>query len=687
MSTTQDKSSNIPPIVTITSGLEEKPNGDMVSGIKVNINEYKVLIEAEYVRKLNEKIGKIFPTVSNRTGDGFDADGTGTDTVDADDDNNIDGTGDGFDADGTDIDAKKAIQKIQNYLLGNAVDDEGIDNTGRIEEFSKVIESVKDRLNADINSIEKYIQSKPSSNQNTGTNMTDNNRIGTAIAVAIAGQLRGNNSTSSAALRSGGGYSSSIQSRHYENIPIIKEFYKYIIDILNELIKNIVNINQVITNNSVNSNNYLELGILIKNSESIMNRRFQNDLNNLKSKKSSWIFNGGDNSTTGPPTDIKELFYDFPKDSIDVYMVGDPRNTVLFFADKNKSSGKKMKSSKEEDRKPVTEVWFTDVYFYNAFIELNKRFIEYCKNMLDDKFYLYGDIFLTLHKLDRINSSIDNKKIPKGLITDKQKNIIQNVINNKHKQLGDRYTNKKTHVDIYKEFNGSISNDKNDTIDRPTLEEQFNLIDDNKLSEKMLFTFFDKKQGRQLKLEEMLNIDDDLKSYTGKINELQNYVNSQDITISEMLYKIKNDLLNDTTFDTYVENIIKERIIVPIIEKQNSDDELDISDIIENSFEMKLILLSYIYKKSVVMFVRPKSETNIKMLTRFATGVLGENRDILTLKIDGNKDGNNDEDTIYLYRNIKNRNYLLTKKNDTSSSQDPTTNGFFEILKIIETTF
>ena len=687
MSTTQDKSSNIPPIVTITSGLEEKPNGDMVSGIKVNINEYKVLIEAEYVRKLNEKIGKIFPTVSNRTGDGFDADGTGTDTVDADDDNNIDGTGDGFDADGTDIDAKKAIQKIQNYLLGNAVDDEGIDNTGRIEEFSKVIESVKDRLNADINSIEKYIQSKPSSNQNTGTNMTDNNHIGTAIAMAIAGQLRGNNSTSSAALRSGGGYSSSIQSRHYENIPIIKEFYKYIIDILNELIKNIVNINQVITNNSVNSNNYLELGILIKNSESIMNRRFQNDLNNLKSKKSSWIFNGGDNSTTGPPTDIKELFYDFPKDSIDVYMVGDPRNTVLFFADKNKSSGKKMKSSKEEDRKPVTEVWFTDVYFYNAFIELNKRFIEYCKNMLDDKFYLYGDIFLTLHKLDRINSSIDNKKIPKGLITDKQKNIIQNVINNKHKQLGDRYTNKKTHVDIYKEFNGSISNDKNDTIDRPTLEEQFNLIDDNKLSEKMLFTFFDKKQGRQLKLEEMLNIDDDLKSYTGKINELQNYVNSQDITISEMLYKIKNDLLNDTTFDTYVENIIKERIIVPIIEKQNSDDELDISDIIENSFEMKLILLSYIYKKSVVMFVRPKSETNIKMLTRFATGVLGENRDILTLKIDGNKDGNNDEDTIYLYRNIKNRNYLLTKKNDTSSSQDPTTNGFFEILKIIETTF
>ena len=108
---------------------------------------------------------------------------------------------------------------------------------------------------------------------------------------------------------------------------------------------------------------------------------------------------------------------------------------------------------------------------------------------------------------------------------------------------------------------------------------------------------------------------------------------------------------------------------------------------------MKLILLSYIYEKSVVVFVRPKSETNIKMLTRIATGVLGENRDILTLKIDGNKDGNKDENTIYLYRNIKNINYLLTKKNDISSSQDPnnpqgsTTNGFFEILKTIETTF
>ena len=52
-------------------------------------------------------------------------------------------------------------------------------------------------------------------------------------------------------------------------------------------------------------------------------------------------------------------------------------------------------------------------------------------------------------------------------------------------------------------------------------------------------------------------------------------------------------------------------------------------------------------------------------------------------KIDGNKD----ENTIYLYRNIKNENYLLMKKNDTSSSQDPnkpqgsTTNGFLEILK------
>jgi len=348
-----------------------------------------------------------------------------------------------------------------------------------------------------------------------------------------------------------------------------------------------------------------------------------------------------------------------------------------------------MKSSKEEDRKPVTEVWFTDVYFYNAFIELNKRFIEYCKNMLDDKFYLYGDIFLTLHKLDRINSSIDNKKIPKGLITDKQKNIIQNVINNKHKQLGDRYTNKKTHVDIYKEFNGSISNDKNNTIDRPTLEEQFNFIDDNKLSENMLFTFFDKKQGIQLELNEMLDIKD-LKAYEKTINELQqNYVNAQDITISEMLDEIKKKVFKDKPSPSiYDENIIKERIIVPIIDKkQNGKIQLDISDIIENSFEMKLILLSYIYGKSVVVFVRPKSETNIKMLTRIATGVLGENRDILTLKIDGNKDGNKDENTIYLYRNIKNRNYLLMKKNDTSSSQDPTTNGFFEILKIIETTF
>ena len=87
------------------------------------------------------------------------------------------------------------------------------------------------------------------------------------------------------------------------------------------------------------------------------------------------------------------------------------------------------------------------------------------------------------------------------------------------------------------------------------------------------------------------------------------------------------------------------------------------------------------------MFVRPKSETNIKMLTKSVTSVFGENRDILTLKIDGNKDGNKDENTIYLYRNIKNENYLLMKKNDTSSSQDPnnpqgsTTNVFLEILK------
>ena len=135
----------------------------------------------------------------------------------------------------------------------------------------------------------------------------------------------------------------------------------------------------------------------------------------------------------------------------------------------------------------------------------------------------------------------------------------------------------------------------------------------------------------------------------------------------------------------YDENIIKERIIAPIISeveeirfkkeqlrKKGSFKTLPDTngeDIINNSFEMKLILLSYIYEKSVVVFVRPKSETNIKMLTRIATGVLGENRDILTLKIDGNKDGNKDENTIYLYRNIKNINYLLTKKNDISSSQ------------------
>ena len=79
MSTKQDKSSNNQSNVTITSGLEEDSNGNMVSGIKVNNNEYTVLIEAEYVRKLNEKIGKKFPTISNRIGDGT---GTGTGTGD-----------------------------------------------------------------------------------------------------------------------------------------------------------------------------------------------------------------------------------------------------------------------------------------------------------------------------------------------------------------------------------------------------------------------------------------------------------------------------------------------------------------------------------------------------------------------------------------------------------------------------
>ena len=43
MNTTQDKSIE-KPVVTITSNLTEEPNGDMVSGIKVNNNEYTCLL-------------------------------------------------------------------------------------------------------------------------------------------------------------------------------------------------------------------------------------------------------------------------------------------------------------------------------------------------------------------------------------------------------------------------------------------------------------------------------------------------------------------------------------------------------------------------------------------------------------------------------------------------------------------
>ena len=216
-------------------------------------------------------------------------------------------------------------------------------------------------------------------------------------------------------------------------------------------------------------------------------------------------------------------------------------------------------------------------------------------------------------------------------------------------------------------------------------------MDDNKLSENILFTFFTNNDDRK-QIEDMLNIID-LKIYYDTITNLKTYDSNKSndsITISEMLDIIKNNALNNTILSIYDENIIKERICVPIMDKkQNYNKKLNISEIIENSFEMKLILLSYIYKKSVVMFVRPKSETYLKMFTKGVTSVFGDNRDILTLKIDGKKNENKNEETIYLYRNIKNINYLLEKKNDTSSSQDPNNpqdskiNGFFEILKTI----
>ena len=119
----------------------------------------------------------------------------------------------------------------------------------------------------------------------------------------------------------GGGFFQSLYNPYtIKEILLIEKFYKYIIDILNELKVIIDNINQFIKISSVDSNNYLELGILIKNSESIMNRRFQNDLNNLNSKNSLLKFNGGDNSP-GSLLNINELFYDFPKSSIDVNSV------------------------------------------------------------------------------------------------------------------------------------------------------------------------------------------------------------------------------------------------------------------------------------------------------------------------------------------------------------------------------
>ena len=176
------------PDVTVTSDLVLRDNGDMVSGIKVNNTDYKVLVEAEYVRKIGEVIEKMYPTISNRTNSLGDDSSTGNEDEDEhedEDDGNNGNNSSGDDANSTDVDANKAIIDIQNYLLGNDVDGKLIGNTGRIEEFSKVITNVQKKLNADITSIEKYIPSTPSSNQNTGTNMTDNNRIGTAIAVSI----------------------------------------------------------------------------------------------------------------------------------------------------------------------------------------------------------------------------------------------------------------------------------------------------------------------------------------------------------------------------------------------------------------------------------------------------------------------------------------------------------------------
>ena len=154
--------------------------------------------------------------------------------------------------------------------------------------------------------------------------------------------------------------------------------------------------------------------------------------------------------------------------------------------------------------------------------------------MLDDKFYLYGDIFLTLYKLDRIKSYLDNNKIPKGLITDKQKNVIHNVIKNTHKVIYPNNENSKIlHAAIYKEFNGSISNDNNNNVNSLPLQEQFNFIDDNKLSEKILFTFFDKNLVISQYLKDMLDIQD-TNEYDNTINELKKYGSNETNGLEEL---------------------------------------------------------------------------------------------------------------------------------------------------------